>query len=491
MNEPKKSLRHMLIFSSSCVAISVFLFFLMQVISGQLQKQDIRSIQDNIALVNRCISSIQDLEQHFHAYVNSGEDNFVQLASNDAKTISAIITYHPEIFQKEDQIIIFSHAVDQITEAIRALLLDRIYNNLNKEESFNTIKLAEVGFQFLTQATYSMTASYMDYTSTRIAAINLKYKKYNFIQVGTFLVIMFILIISFIRSVNATRIGFTIIGDAAEKLTDDQWDFDDIPGSDYQEIDLASAAFNKMKKNIRTTMDILCERILLKELLAEKTLEGEKQLRLIQETKFNLLQAQINPHFLFNTLNMITNSVRRGDHNEETADILVATSRLLRSSIEIKEMTIPLERELQLLDNYLLIQKKRNRGRIHFHFEVEENLPSVTIPPFSLQPLVENSIVHGLKDTIEGGLIMISVFNDDENGVIISIRDNGIGMTMETMEKALSGNLESNGLGNVIKRLKFYYHNDDIVLFSKAQEGTSINIHLEQTKNKEERDDDD
>lgn len=233
-------------------------------------------------------------------------------------------------------------------------------------------------------------------------------------------------------------------------------------------------------------MDALQEKIELQSRLSEKTLESERQKRIIQESKFKLLQVQINPHFLFNTLNMITNNVRRGDNNEQAAEMLVATSKLLRSSLEITEKAIPLEQELRLLDSYITIQRARTEGRISFIFEIEDNLPSVTLPPFTLQPLVENSIVHGLKETVSGGLIAISVYNDEEGGVIITIRDNGIGMPEDIKDRATTGSLDSIGLGNTIKRLQYQYKNKDVLLFSKSGKGTTINIHLEKNCGKME-----
>ena len=479
MKDSKKSLSRILISYSILTTIVVASFFTTQILTEQRKQDQIYKLQDKIALVNNCVNTIQELEQNFQSYVLSGEGEYVQRASENAGDVRATIIDHPDIFQQEDQIIIFSHSIEQITEAIDTLLSEKIYNKLDKEESFNTIKLAELGFEYLTRATFSLIANYMAYTSVQIEKIYTSYSNINTIQQVVFLLVLFVTLFSFLRIISSTRMVLSLLTHASEKLTEDQVDFEDLPDNEYMEMDIAGKAFNKMKKNIRMNMDALEERLYLKELLAEKTLESEKQLRLIQETKFNLLQAQINPHFLFNTLNMITNSVRKGDRNEETADILVATSRLLRDTIEITVNLISLEKELKLLNNYLMIQKERNKGRIEFITEIEDDLPYVQIPPFSLQPLVENSIIHGLKDTIVNGRITISVFNDDDDGVMISIHDNGMGMSKETMDKALLVQLESNGLGNVIKRLKFQYYNDDIVLFSKGRVGTTINIHLD------------
>ena len=473
-----RSLSRILINNFILIVIAILVFFATQIIIDLNEKKEVHVIQDKIALINQMISLVQQFETNFDNYIALSDGEYVHIAIDKASSIDLIIKNNPEIFQQSDQIIIFSHAAGQITQAISELLASKIYNKLNQEDAFSSIKLAEVGFELLTQSIFSISSGFMEYTSNEIEEINKKYEMTSIVRNALFLVAFIILLMSSLSILHSTKNSFSIIARAANDLTNGQWLSDELPESKYTEIDISLKAFNKMKRTIRSNIDALNERIQLKELLAEKTIENEKQLRIIQETKFRLLQAQINPHFLFNTLNMITNSVRKGDRNKESANMLVATSRLLRDSIEITQNTISLEQELKMLDNYILIQGMRNRGRVEIRKEIEEDLPYVQIPPFSLQPLVENSIMHGLKDTIVGGMIIISVFSDDEGGIFISIHDNGIGIKKDVMEKALSGQLNSNGLGNVIKRLKMQYHNDDIIMFSKSGIGSTINLHL-------------
>lgn len=102
------------------------------------------------------------------------------------------------------------------------------------------------------------------------------------------------------------------------------------------------------------------------------------------------------------------------------------------------------------------------------------------LTPFTLQPLIENSIAHGLKDSMDGE-IQIHVFNDESGCIFISIYDSGYGIDPDIVNDVIDGKLDSKGLGNVIKRLKLIYSNPDIILFSKQSQGTTINIHLEKT----------
>lgn len=485
MQKKEKSIGRVLVTSTITIIITVILFFFTQQTTDYLKRKELQEMQDNIAIVNSCVSLVQNLETSFKSYVETGESEFANTANSCNEAINNIIEFHPEVFQTADQVILFSRSVSQIAFALNTLLHDQLYNNLDKSESFSTIQLADTGFQFLTKATHSLLVEYLSYTSDKIKKIVSKYVIIINIQNIAFSIFISIFLFNFLSVYKSTRKGFSFIQEAALNLTEDKWEFDNLPESKYSEIDIASKAFNKMKKSLRMNMDALQEKIELQARLSEKTLESERQKRIIQESKYKLLQVQINPHFLFNTLNMITNSVRSGEDNEHAAEMLIATSKLLRSSLEINEKSIPLEQELRLLDSYITIQRARTEGRISFLFEIEDDIPTVTLPPFTLQPLVENSIVHGLRETVSGGLISISVYNDEEGGVIITIADNGIGIPEETKERALNGSLDSIGLGNTIKRLQYQYKNEDVLLFSKSGIGTTINIHLEKNNGRE------
>lgn len=476
MKVEKKSLRKVLVYSSIMLVIAIALIFSALVSISNEKEKEIKKLKENISDMNICLDSIEKMETSFQRFINIGNVKYADEAIGYASTIIALISEKPEIFMSTDDVLLYSHSVEQISEAIEYLIKEKIYQKLDNENAFQSIKTVETAFDFLSKSTLSMTRNYTFHTSIEITRINEKYDRANIMFILFFILIVPLLLLYFLSVIKTASRAFATLEKASESLTNGKWDYEDLPPSGYKEIDLASQSFNIMKSKIKENFDNINEKMKLNKLLSEKTIESEKQKRHIQEAQFKLLQAQINPHFLFNTLNMITNNVREGKRNLEMADILVATSRLLRYSIEIKESAIPLRRELELLDDYITIQKARNKGRIKFFFNIEEELPPLLIPPFSLQPLIENSIVHGLKDILEGGEISVYIFRDEDEGVLISISDNGSGMSEEAKKKALRG--EGNGLGNTIKRLRYLYKTEDTLVFASPKIGTTINIHL-------------
>ncbi|RST72225.1 response regulator [Siminovitchia acidinfaciens] len=186
------------------------------------------------------------------------------------------------------------------------------------------------------------------------------------------------------------------------------------------------------------------------------------------------LQAQIQPHFLYNTLNTIA-SLSEIDINRMT-DLLAEFGNYLRKSFDPKNLlrAIPLNHELELLNSYLFIEKERFGDRLNIVWQVDEAI-SIEIPPLSIQPLVENAIRHGVLKRIEGGTVVIRII-DKGNEVEIAVIDDGIGMDAEISSQILTVqpmNKKSIGLYNTNRRLQQMYGNG-LKIFSNPSQGTTV-----------------
>lgn len=188
------------------------------------------------------------------------------------------------------------------------------------------------------------------------------------------------------------------------------------------------------------------------------------------ETELRLLQAQIEPHFLFNTLGNVTSMIHT---NPEAAEqTLNNLSTLLRNSLrQTREPLTSLGEELRVLRAYLDIQKIRMGDRLQYHIDAPTDLSAMPIPPLLLQPLVENAISHGIEPAIEGGQIHILV-QQINDGVQLTVRDTGIG---------IASNKSSNGTGlrNVRERLQALYQNRATLTFTEnTPHGVTVEILL-------------
>ncbi len=221
-----------------------------------------------------------------------------------------------------------------------------------------------------------------------------------------------------------------------------------------------------------------------------QNLEKEKFSSMQNEMRLKILTTQINPHFLFNTLETIRmKSLSSGD--KEVSTMLKLLASLLRYNLTSKGKQVPLSEELNAIQNYLNIQHIRFGEMVAYDIVIMCDIKDVFILPFILQPLVENSFSHGLEDKLQDGFIYILV-NDEDDNLIITVKDNGCGMSKqrisEIQEKMNSDNTEDSsssiGMANVNSRLKLFYGNQ-FGLKIKSEENVGTDIFITIPLNKE------
>jgi two-component system sensor histidine kinase YesM len=214
------------------------------------------------------------------------------------------------------------------------------------------------------------------------------------------------------------------------------------------EFGLIGSAFNDMLKRLRQSIEDIYE-------------AQQKK----KEAEIRALIMQINPHFLYNTLTSIiwmTNSNKKN----EVIRMVSSLSRLFRISISRGKEIIPVDEELQHAESYLIIQKIRYKDEFKYEFEVDEKVRNLYMPKLLLQPLVENSIYHGIRTVESSGIIKIKVFTESCR-LIIEVADNGNAMSDKEVERlndflTSDGQDSSYGIGvkNVNSRIKMYFGND-------------------------------
>jgi two-component system sensor histidine kinase LytS len=202
----------------------------------------------------------------------------------------------------------------------------------------------------------------------------------------------------------------------------------------------------------------------------------EYQRKLVAKAELKALQAQINPHFLFNALNTIASFIRTNP--DSARNLIFNLCDYIRQNMQISQDEIPLTKEIAHIKSYLAIERARFGDKIEVNFDIDNKL-DFKVPPLILQPIVENSVKHGMKGMNEGIKIRISVeaINDYYNLVV---EDNGIGIDKKIIEDIKKDeNGQSIGLVNVDKRLKCKYgSNYGLDIVSKMEKGTIISIRI-------------
>lgn len=251
--------------------------------------------------------------------------------------------------------------------------------------------------------------------------------------------------------------------DSMERVQEGDFSVSDIVVDSENEIGSLTKSFNVMTQRIH-------------ELMAQNIREQEAK----RKSELKALQSQINPHFLYNTLDSII-WMAEGKKNEEVVLMTASLARLLRQSISNEDELVSIGQEIEYARGYLTIQKMRYKDKLEFWIEVEPSILNIRLIKLVLQPVIENAIYHGLKYKESRGLLLVKGFMKNGNAVL-QVIDDGVGMDQETLDHIYERHkvdYHSNGVGiyNVQKRLQLYYGNEyGIVYESKPGEGTTATI---------------
>jgi two-component system sensor histidine kinase YesM len=224
----------------------------------------------------------------------------------------------------------------------------------------------------------------------------------------------------------------------------------------------------------------------IRDLLDAKVREQED----LKKAELRALQAQINPHFLYNTLDAII-WMAESKRTDEVVQLVSALSNFFRISLSKGRDWITVGEEVELTRNYLIIQRMRYRDILDFEIEVDEAVASSTVLKFTLQPLVENALYHGLKQRRQRGTIVVRAQQKSDTEVLLQVSDDGVGMPAEKLLQINAAlNDESDricadggfGLVNVDRRIKLYYGRQyGLSLSSRCGGGTCVEIVIPMT----------
>ena len=272
------------------------------------------------------------------------------------------------------------------------------------------------------------------------------------------------------------------LAEAAEEVGKGNFDVELPMVQTHDEVGKVTMAFQKMLASVKIYISELRESMVAQSKMRENELIMETHLK---DAQLKYLQAQINPHFLFNTLNagaqlaMMENASRSYAYIQNVADFY-------RYNLKGME-EVSLEEELNLIDYYMYILNVRFSNEIHYYKKIDEGVIDIRVPSMILQPIVENSVNYGIRDIEREKRIELEVFAMDEL-ICISIRDNGVGISDEKIWQIMHNDVNtedsdhSNGVGmnNVLSRLRLYYGVEDVMDITRLgeNEGTEVTLYL-------------
>lgn len=396
------------------------------------------STTQGVLLVDLSYSSLK----HLFDGVTTGKDGYVYLISSDGQ-----ILYHPNM-----QLI----DTGRLKESNLAAATYKDGNHREELEGKERI----------------ITVKSIGYTGWKVIGVTPKnVVSLNSIKTRLFIVFLITLILSVLAVINSyisSRITNPIkeLEKSVGMLEEGNLETPVLIGGSY-EIQHLGNSIKNMAKQIRVLMDDI-------------VLEHEAK----RKQEFDTLQSQINPHFLYNTLDIIVWMIENEQKNEAVKAV-TALARFFRISLSKGKSTITVQDELEHVRNYLMIQHMRFKNKFSYEIHVEEECLELTSLKLMLQPLVENAIYHGMEFMDGEGEIILDVFCRGEE-LYFTVKDNGLGMTEEQVESLFTGQAHSTskkgsgiGVKNVNERIKLYFGEAyGLIINSEPDEGTTITIHL-------------
>jgi len=242
-----------------------------------------------------------------------------------------------------------------------------------------------------------------------------------------------------------------------------------------EELRNLSDTFVEMAAEIERSIEVLYQ----KNALQRSNLEMEQSLK---QAELELLQSQINPHFLFNTLNTIT-SLAQIENAPQTEQLLSSFSRFLRFNLRSMGTVVTVERELEIVRAYLFIQKQRFGDRLAHSVEADRNTLRQLIPSLTIQPIVENSLIHGIEPSREGGSISVRITESEDDTCVLTVCDTGVGMP-DSQVRALrtkilardDGARDHLGIVNTMRRVQLFDPEAGMTIESESGAGTTVSV---------------
>ena len=286
---------------------------------------------------------------------------------------------------------------------------------------------------------------------------------------------------------------------AGRKLKKGDFDIPDLKVRTDDEVGNLVRTFNEMKVSLKKQVELLEEKREMESTLYKKDREALELQTLLEREKLQQLRNQINPHFLFNTINVV--KLKSQEENAvETEQLLSALARLFRYVLQSNDNECMLSREIRMVDEFYALTKARfgEKVNLEWDFSPDIDLTETIVPSFLLEPLVENAFKHGLGPKEENGNVRIRIAEEDGR-LRIDIVDDGVGMSRESLEnlkqRMLSGEVPTDHIGvyNVSARLRLLSPDTVFDIDSEEGRGTRITLKLPlvvESEELEEEDDD-
>lgn len=430
------------------------------------------------------LSLMEDTESSLEQYMNlRNYETIDSYYSNRAKleTRTLYLASHPS----QDPLIQKEYVVARLTETFLGYADSAVYARRanNTEKSAAAYDQALKAYTWLQSAVADLNASYFKSNIARYNDLLRQFRSVTASSLALIGTVMFLNVLLLYLLVTNIMQPLEDISVTANRLAERDFDIPLFTYEKQDEIGSITRAFNRMIISIREYIDTIWE----------KAAAENKMQALVQDARFKALQNQINPHFLFNTINTGA-QLAMMEEADRTCSFLEQVADFYRYNLQHTGKEATLQDEISLVDAYMYIMKTRFGDRFVFEKDIRITASDILLPAMTLQPLVENAIRHGLYGIEDGGRVQLTVgFDEEHEGLVaITVADNGVGFPAEVRERLLADADDGEqipsvdavmgeelrgsdgtgiGLANVISRLRMYYKNPELFSIEDAEGG--------------------
>lgn len=470
-----------MVFLSTTLLIAVMNIVMYYNLQGTISKID--TVYTSNESLNKLLDNLKQIQDNIFLYLNTKSSDalehyyrFEQEYNIQIRDLSRRVTDDPVLLQEKN---IYQMSIAYLDKAANTVEAKRTRNIQKYKMTFQETEQLYINIEMLIR---NLNNTQLQNNSQKYAELR---STLNFMVLVSAFVLGGLLVINVFFVILMTRSITSPLGQLARSAHRVAvGDFNTkVPYSDAtDELGAVSRAFNKMVDSIR---DYIAQ-IQLNHDRETQMIENELSMKNdLKEAQLKYLQAQINPHFLFNTLNAGA-QLAMMEGAEKTCLFVENMADFFRYNVRKADRTTTLSEEIELVDNYIYILNVRFSGEIHFQKQIHHRYIEQEMPGMILQPIVENAVNHGIRGIEREGRIKLSVY--EESGcVCVSISDNGRGMSQEMLQKLMHGEKiqqedkeDTTGIGmdNVVSRLRRFYEVEDVIRVTSEGENKGSDVTL-------------
>ena len=462
-----KSIKHPLILFFIVITVVLLGSGVLVLTAKNIQERNFENYNSNLEMLSRLSIYVNSAQKNIDRFFKTDEESYYKKYISDTSYIDNCIVFLSDRFYLTD------YALDL-----------RIIENVNDFcnlfiTNIDLLKENDPSFydrqQFFIKAMTVMNGYISSWLSSYISSEGEVYRQTLISQrktaniiIYTVLVAVIIIYIVAFKVLKKITLQLDSMVCYAKQLTVATWDIEDLPTDCIAELNTLSNAINIMKKSLNDYFIRLKESADIKIKYQREKQENAEKSRLLYQTKYSLLAQRLDPHFLFNALNIIYRK-SMFEEQDDIMNVVESLAEVLRYNLEINREFVSLDKELKALDSYIYIHKLRFEERITIEQEINCNTSEIFLTPFLLQPLIENLLSSAARTYNSVGNIKLDLSMTTENKLEIDINYLNSEITAENPEK-YNSNILPETLSTLKERLKLIY-SDNAVLKEKLEKG--------------------